>query len=181
MNVRNAKLEFVGTPRQALSRNLPRSNFGVRCPRFGSAPSQPTVGGSFRGWCGAMFMLRSVVTPPNDGGVTRGFFNNKLGFIALLGCIVEESVGFFKRPFTVLVGANIVRPLLGHFAKLEFIGMVSGTSWGRIRRILQKTAKTAYGLGGLGRARRRRPLAVFCAPLPCHLCTPWINKPNFNI
>ena len=28
-----------------------------------------------------MFMLRSVVTPPNDGGVTRGFFNDKLEFV----------------------------------------------------------------------------------------------------
>ena len=68
-------------PRQALSRNLSRFNFGVWRPRFVSAPSQPTVGGSFRGWCGTMFMLRSVVTPPNDGGVTRGFFNNKLEFV----------------------------------------------------------------------------------------------------
>ena len=37
-----------------------------------------------------MFMLRSVVTPPNDGGVTRGFFNDKLGFVALLWIVGND-------------------------------------------------------------------------------------------
>ena len=66
----------VGMPRQALSRNLHRFNFGVRCPRFGSAPSQPTVGGSFRGCCGAnvyvafrcpSFLLYLCNAPPCRG------------------------------------------------------------------------------------------------------------------
>ena len=31
------------------------------------------------------------------------------------------------------------------------------------------------------RARRRRPLAVFCVPFPCHYCVYWINNLDLNI
>ena len=52
-------------------------------------------------------------------------------FVALLRVYHGEEFGeFFKRPLAVFVGVNIVRPLLGHFAKLEFIGMfVVRTFW----------------------------------------------------
>ena len=62
--------------------------------------------------------------------------------------LLNSNWGLSGRLLKHYVGANIVRPLLGHFAKLLFVGMVSGTDC---------------------RARRRRPLAVFCAPLPCPL------------
>ena len=95
-------------PGRALSRNGVWLDFGVWCPRNNTAPSQPTVGGSFRGWCGAMFMLGSVVTPPNDGGVTRGFFNDKFGFVGMFVPFRCLSFSLCLWQYTApLVGATI--------------------------------------------------------------------------
>ena len=98
-----------------------------------------------------IFGLRSLLKNPTDSSTQDNATN------------VSLSVRSRKH----YVGANIVRPLLGHFAKLEFIGALH-----RNAKCKGQNAKLEFiGMvsGTDCRARRRRPLAVFCAPLPCPL------------